>query len=113
MSSPQIYWNNKQDSVKLIKTNGSELILQNYSFIQFDRVMDDNKIVKTKAQIIGFTFSGNSPPKNIIFYPYRDNEKRWATPIYMGKQRIINSYELDSIEIIDTIHGSVYRKEKI
>ena len=68
--------------------------------------------MKTKAQIIGFTFGGDSPPKNILFYPYRDDEKRWATPIVMGKQRMINSNELDSIEIIDTITGSVYTESK-
>jgi hypothetical protein len=114
MNSPQIYWNNKPDSVKLNKTNGLELILYDYSFIQFNRVIDDDKIVKTKAQIIGFTFGGDTPPKNIIFYPYRDNEHppRWATPIIMGKQRMINSYELDSIEIIDTIPGSPYKESK-
>ena len=110
MNSPQISWNNKPNSVKLNKTNGSELILPDFSFIQFDRIVTDDKIVKTKAQIIGFTFGGDSPPKNIMFYPYRDNETppRWATPIIMGKQRMINSNELDSIEIISPITGSIY-----
>tara|TARA_A100000164_G_C21873165_1_gene756270 strand:- start:637 stop:972 length:336 start_codon:yes stop_codon:yes gene_type:complete len=109
MSDPQIIWNNKHDSIKLIKTNGKELILNNLDFIQFNRDIDDKKI-KTKAQIIGFTFSETSPPKEILFYPYRDEQKRWATPIIMGKQRKIYNNDLDSIEIINVIPGSIYSK---
>ena len=109
MSYPRILWNNKHDSIKLMKTNGQELILNHLDFIQFNRDIDDKKI-KTKAQIIGFTFSDKSPPKEILFYPYRDEEKRWATRIIMGKQRKIHNNDLDSIEIIDEIPGSIYSK---
>lgn len=102
-------WNNKHDSIILIKTNGEELILNNLDFIQFNREVGDTKI-RTKAQIIGFTFGGTSPPTRILFYPYRDEQKRWATPIIMGKQRNIHSTDLDSIEIINVIPGSIYSK---
>lgn len=109
MSYPQLIWNNKHDSIKLIKKNSQELILNHLDFIQFNRNIDDKKI-KTKAQIIGFTFSDTGPPKEILFYPYRDEEKRWATQIIMGKQRKIHINDLDSIEIIDAIPGSIYSK---
>ena len=43
MSYPRILWNNKHKSIKLIKTNGQELILNHLDFIQFNRDIDEKK----------------------------------------------------------------------
>jgi hypothetical protein len=77
------------------------IVLHKNDCIEFIRNDKDEELCH--AKILGFTFSGNSPPREILYTPYRIKEGRWSTPIC--HQRKIMDYDLDSIKLIPSIPG--------
>ena len=108
----KLEWENFDKRIVLLtKTNGKTLILKEGQYIKFIRTftyIEDDTVkeekTETRCEILGFTWGGGgtgeiSPPGDILFRPYRDDEKRWATPVFT--QRKMNKQDLDSIKLIN------------
>ena len=94
-----LVWKNSDNKDCIVLNNS--IVLSKYDCIKFKRKDLDNKL--TYAKILGFTFSGDSPPKGILFTPYRMEEKRWSSMSL--RLRKICEYDYDSIEKISKIDG--------